>query len=254
MPDLSLTLGSFRHTGNPGLSGIQSYIIFALTLYLAVQKMNKLIYTVHQMNARQKEEALTLEILQTIEQKEDVTQRHLADNLGVALGLANSYLKRCVRKGLVKIQQAPANRYLYYLTPQGFAEKSRLTAEYLSFSFDFYRKAGDSVCESFTECRNKGWRKIAFCGVSELAEVASLRTHDFELEHVVTFDGESSLELFLGKPVYKDINEHPDVDAYLVTTLIDPDHVFEQLNSNVEQQRILVPSILGLNRSDQKQT
>jgi len=77
------------------------------------------------MNTRQKEESLTLEILQTIDEHNDVTQRHLADNLGVALGLANSYLKRCVKMGLVKIHQAPANRYLYYLTPKGFAEKSK---------------------------------------------------------------------------------------------------------------------------------
>ncbi|NIQ08836.1 MAG: winged helix-turn-helix transcriptional regulator, partial [Gammaproteobacteria bacterium] len=84
------------------------------------------------MNNNDKKESLTLEILQAIEQNNDVTQRHLASHLGVALGLANSYLKRCVRKGLVKIQHVPANRYLYYLTPKGFAEKSRLTAKYLS--------------------------------------------------------------------------------------------------------------------------
>ena len=60
-----------------------------------------------------------------------MTQRHLADRLGVALGLANSYLRRCARKGLIKITQAPDNRYLYYLTPQGFTEKTRLTARYL---------------------------------------------------------------------------------------------------------------------------
>ena len=65
---------------------------------------------------KRKEEIATLEILQAIENKSDVTQRHLADRLDVALGLANSYLKRTVRKGLVKIQQAPANRYFYYLT------------------------------------------------------------------------------------------------------------------------------------------
>ena len=44
-------------------------------------------------------------------------------------------------KGLVKMSQVPLNRYAYYLTPQGFAEKSRLTAEYLSVSFNFFRRA-----------------------------------------------------------------------------------------------------------------
>ncbi|MGH8510088.1 MAG: winged helix-turn-helix transcriptional regulator [Gammaproteobacteria bacterium] len=59
------------------------------------------------MNAAEKEDAVTLEILSAIEEKSDLCQRHIADRLGVALGLANSYLKRCVRKGLLKMQHAP---------------------------------------------------------------------------------------------------------------------------------------------------
>ena len=104
------------------------------------------------MNTVEKEDSVTLGILKEIEKNKDVTQRHLANQLGVALGLANSYLKRCARKGFIKFQQAPANRYLYYLTPKGFAEKSRLTAEYLSTSFEFYGRAGDSLKVIFEHC------------------------------------------------------------------------------------------------------
>jgi DNA-binding MarR family transcriptional regulator len=71
-----------------------------------------------------------LGLLQAIEQKDNISQRHLAQEMGVALGLANSSLKRCVKKGGIKITTAPANRYLYYLTPNGFAEKARLTADF----------------------------------------------------------------------------------------------------------------------------
>ena len=57
-----------------------------------------------------------------------MTRRSLARELGIALGLANAYLKRCAKKGLIKIAQAPANRYAYYLTPQGFARKPAASA------------------------------------------------------------------------------------------------------------------------------
>ena len=107
------------------------------------------------MNKKQKENAATLSILEAIENKEDVTQSHIANRLDVALGLANLYLKRCANKGLIKITQAPANRYLYYLTPKGFSEKSRLTGEYLTSSFNFYRNAGDSLNEVFEICKKK---------------------------------------------------------------------------------------------------
>ena len=80
------------------------------------------------------EREITLGVLNAIHENAKVTQRSVANDLGIALGLANAYLKRCAKKGLIKIQQIPANRYAYYLTPKGFAEKTRLTTEYLSRS------------------------------------------------------------------------------------------------------------------------
>ena len=197
------------------------------------------------MNTRQREESLTLEILEAIEQRDNVTQRHLADQLGVALGLANSYLKRCVRKGLVKIHQAPANRYLYYLTPKGFAEKSRLTAQYLTYSFDFYRKAGDSCNEVMQKAHDNGWNKILFCGVSEMAEIASLKMHKHGLTHIATYDPYSGLSHFLGQSVYKSIEEIPDIDAGILTSLADISGIYPRISKILVKEKILIPSILG---------
>src|SRR5688500_20342209 len=120
------------------------------------------------MNGRdERDEYRLFHLLDAIERKSDVSQRHLASQLGVALGLANSYLKRCIRKGLIKISTAPANRYLYYLTPKGFAEKSRLTAKYLSNSFEFYRLAGESCMRVLSECEARSWRRVVLCGASD---------------------------------------------------------------------------------------
>jgi len=69
---------------------------------------------------------IVLSVLTSIERDSSITQRKLANELGIALGLANAYLRRCVRKGLIKMSQVPLNRYAYYLTPQGFAEKKPL--------------------------------------------------------------------------------------------------------------------------------
>src|SRR5216117_514816 len=87
------------------------------------------------------ETRIMLDLLESVERDGGQSQRRLASELGIALGLVNAYLKRCVKKGLLKVNQAPARRYVYYLTPQGFAEKSRLTVEYLSYSFRFFRQA-----------------------------------------------------------------------------------------------------------------
>src|SRR5438045_4898592 len=81
---------------------------------------------------------IVLGLLESVERDGVQSQRKLASELGIALGLVNAYLKRCVRKGLLKIGQAPPRRYAYYLKPHGFAEKSRLTVEYLYSSFYFF--------------------------------------------------------------------------------------------------------------------
>ncbi len=198
------------------------------------------------MNNREKEENLTLEILEAIEARSDVTQRHLARRTGIALGLANSYLKRCVRKGLVKIHQAPANRYLYYLTPKGFAEKSRLTARYLSVSFAFYRKAGDSCRDAFQRCEKHGWKRVVLCGVSDLAEIASLRALEHDIEIAGIYDPKHAQERFLGREVVAALDVCEQFDVCLLTDLSNPQATYADIVDQASKERIMVPEILGL--------
>ena len=209
--------------------------------------MNDMVYNVQLMNNKDREDSLTLEILQAIDQQNDVTQRHLADNLGVALGLANSYLKRCVRKGLVKIQQVPANRYLYYLTPKGFAEKSRLTAKYLTVSFDFYRNASQSISSIFSLCEQSAKTRLILCGASELAEIASIRAHDHQLQIIGVYDPAFQKDKFLDFQVWKSIEQLENFDACVLTSLENPQEMYELLIASINSELVFVPTILGIN-------
>lgn len=199
------------------------------------------------MNAKgEREDELVLELLDAIGKNSDVSQRHLARHLGVALGLANSYLRRCIRKGFVKISEAPANRYLYYLTPKGFAEKSRLTAQYLSISFAFYRRASASCGEAFAQCDANGWHQVVLCGVSDLAEIASLRAGQTNVEIAGIYDPHSECARFIGKEVWRDLNHAGPFDACVLTDLHAPAASYERLTAIVERSRIVVPDILRL--------
>ena len=115
---------------------------------------------------------IMLGLLDAVEQDRAQSQRLLASELGIALGLVNAYLKRCVKKGLVKVREAPARRYAYYLTPQGFTEKSRLTVEYLSVSFSFFRRAKAECGAVFRVAAERGFHRVALAGISDLAEIA----------------------------------------------------------------------------------
>jgi DNA-binding MarR family transcriptional regulator len=199
------------------------------------------------MNGKQqREDARVLEVLDAVHQRSDLSQRHLARQMGVALGLANSYLKRCMRKGLIKISAAPANRYLYYLTPKGFSEKSRLTARYLSLSFDFYRRAGESCVKTLSECQERGWKRIVLYGASDLAEIAALRALETSLVVVGVVDPNSDRQKLIGHKVWRNFRQADIFDGCVLTDLAAASERYRQLVQQVGSERVLVPDILGL--------
>ena len=110
-----------------------------------------------------------LEILTAIEEGLPLTQRALAERLGVALGLCNLYLKRLARKGYIKIVEFPRKpaarkRLRYLLTPRGMAEKSRLTYEHMAYSLNLYRRARRMLRQSLGGLADGGAKRIALCG------------------------------------------------------------------------------------------
>jgi DNA-binding MarR family transcriptional regulator len=125
---------------------------------------------------------ITLGLLEAVESGRARTQRGLAADLDIALGLVNVYLKRCVKKGLVKVSQAPARRFAYYLTPKGFAEKSRLTAEFLSWSLTFFRQAKDACGHVLDDASARGWQRVALAGDGDLADIARICATDRGIE------------------------------------------------------------------------
>ncbi|NOZ10103.1 MAG: winged helix-turn-helix transcriptional regulator [Gammaproteobacteria bacterium] len=199
------------------------------------------------MNAPEDREArLTLGLLSAIDGHSDVSQRHLARDMGVALGLANSYLKRCVRKGYVKMREAPANRFLYYLTPKGFAEKSRLTTRYLTNSLTFYRQAAESCSHAFAVCCEKGHRKVLLCGYSDLAEIALLRAMEFEIEIIGVFDRSVAHKHFYSRPVWASLKSVPNYDIALLTDLNSTVEHYYKLVDTLGEDRVMVPGVLDI--------
>ena len=74
-------------------------------------------------------------ILKKLQDDPQISQRDLARELGISLGRANSCLRALMETGLIKANNFKNNRnkkaYMYYLTPQGMAEKARATARFL---------------------------------------------------------------------------------------------------------------------------
>lgn len=193
-----------------------------------------------------REEQLLLELLDAVGRKSDVSQRHLANHMGVALGLANSYLKRCIRKGYVKITQAPANRYLYYLTPKGFSEKGRLTVKYLRSSLEFYRRSSESCVRLFDQCATRNLRHVLLGGCSALAEIATLRAQEHSVEIVGVYDAQTEQRRFVGRPVWREARDCAPFDVCILTDLSSPESTYRHLSETLGRERVLVPDILSV--------
>jgi DNA-binding MarR family transcriptional regulator len=191
------------------------------------------------------EARIMLGLLDSVERNGGQSQRRLASELGIALGLVNAYLKRCMKKGLVKASQAPARRYVYYLTPQGFAEKSRLTVEYLSYSFGFFRQAKADCSALFEAARARGQTCVVLAGKSDLAEIASLCAQESGVAIVAVVDPRASEKRFLGLPLVADF-EQVDIafDAVVVTDLTDPLLICEEALRQFGEGRVLIPELL----------
>jgi DNA-binding MarR family transcriptional regulator len=139
-------------------------------------------------------------LLNELDRDGGATQRTLATKLGVALGLTNLYLKRLTRKGCIKITTIPRNRIRYLLTPQGLAEKSRLTYQYMQYSLSYYRDVRGRLKDMLSSFEGTKGQKVAIYGTNELAELAYLSLREMNIECVGFIDGNSGGS-FLSHPV-----------------------------------------------------
>lgn len=189
---------------------------------------------------------IVLGLLESIERDGGSSQRRMASELGIALGLVNAYIKRCVKKGLMKVGDAPARRYAYYLTPQGFAEKSRLTVEYLSYSFGFFREAKSDCAAVFDKARELGFKRIALAGVSDLGEIAAICSLESNVQIVAAVDFKRAREQFVGCPVvssFADVNV--PIDGVVVTDLENTSEMFDAAVAHCGRDRVLIPALLA---------
>ena len=162
---------------------------------------------------------IVLRLLTAVEKNSRVTQRSVSRDLGIALGLTNSYLKRCVKKGLIKVQSAPANRYAYYLTPMGFAEKSKLTAEFLSQGFRYFRLARQQIHALYDLCEQQQWNQIILHGLTDLTEIAVMCAKDRSIIIKAIIDGSTRRSSYDNYPIFPGFYDAPPFEAVLITDM-----------------------------------
>lgn len=88
-------------------------------------------------------------LLKLLEKNPDLSQRELAEVLGVSLGKTNYCLRALIDRGLVKVvnfrNSTHKSRYLYQLTPTGIREKARATRRFLGRKIEEYERLQSEI-------------------------------------------------------------------------------------------------------------
>ena len=83
-------------------------------------------------------------VMRILQENPDLTQRELAEKLGISVGGLNYCLKALMEKGLVKMKNFANSKnkfgYVYVLTPTGMAEKAAITHRFLQRKMDEYEE------------------------------------------------------------------------------------------------------------------
>lgn len=206
---------------------------------------------VHQTAANGEEELderIVRQLLCSVDGNAELSQRQLSGELGIALGSVNWYLKRCISKGLIKIGQAPLKRYIYYLTPQGFEEKSRLMAQYLKWSLDLFRMGRAESTALLEQAVAQNRNDIVLVGDGDLAEIFILSSMDSAATVHAIIDPSARHDRRLRVPVVSSCADIPftGVPLYVLTDMNDPQKAWNLLRAaciNVDD--IIIPSLLS---------
>jgi DNA-binding MarR family transcriptional regulator len=186
-------------------------------------------------------EIRTLQLLEEIEKNQMPSQRQLAGTLNISLGLVNSFVKRLAQKGFFKITHVPKNRLKYILTPKGIAEKSRLTYEYITGSFDFYKRARKKLRSILLQLEANGVQYITFYGVSELSEIAFLSLQETRIRLTGVVDAQK-----VGKKFFGFVVEDPEklksltYDKILITAIESTDTILDNLSGDNISSEVIV--------------
>ncbi|MFH0772167.1 MAG: winged helix-turn-helix transcriptional regulator [Candidatus Omnitrophota bacterium] len=192
------------------------------------------------------EELRDLQLLEEISRDSSASQRKLSERLGVALGVTNACLKKMVKKGYIKIKGINHKRISYYLTPEGFTEKTRLTYHFLEYTVHYYINLKKNISSKLTLISKDGVKRIVYYGAGDVMEVAFVTLHETEFELLGIIDDDKNKQ---GKKMFGiDISGLEDIkrlnpDAIIITSIRYKDEITRRISLNKDLAGVPVYSL-----------
>ncbi len=189
------------------------------------------------------------QFLEELEKGEVTTQKQLSNNLRVSIGYINALIKKLLKKGYIKAKQAPYKRFIYYLTTEGFIEKSKLVSEYINTSLIFFRTLRDEFNKAFRAEKNKN-RFVSFIlfGVSEVTEICVISALDNNVKVSYIVDEKYRAKKFLGINVIKNIRKIKDNEKIIITDKDQSQKLYSELSRIFKEDKLVVIPTLSVSK------
>jgi DNA-binding MarR family transcriptional regulator len=184
--------------------------------------------------------------LEELERNPAVSQRALSRKLGIALGVTNACVKSMERKGWIERRNLDHNKNGYFLTPEGVAEKMRLTAHLIAWKVHNYTALRKIIEERFLELQEAGIERVVFYGVSNELEIAlaALQRTKLKLVGIVEDPGQFRSQIVFGyevEPVTRVTELKPE--CILISALEAREEKKERLRTLVDWKKVYVGDI-----------
>jgi predicted ArsR family transcriptional regulator len=171
------------------------------------------------------EEITQYNILQSIENGEQISQRQLSSQLGINVASINFALKKLTKRGFVKMLGANPRKMRYILTTKGITEKTQLAYKFFDRNFHFYKAVRKDVENKINSIAFDGKNRVAIYGATDLMEVAYLVIQNKQLDLVAIVDDEVKIRVFGYQVIgIEEINTHTP-DFLLLTKELDADKI-----------------------------
>jgi DNA-binding MarR family transcriptional regulator len=135
----------------------------------------------------------SIRVLNLISEKPRLSQRDIASQSGLSLGLVNLTLKRLLQTGHIKVSNLNKKKVEYLVTPKGFFEKANHSYAYLSKTLKVFMEYQHRLTTILQGLVDQGTSAFAVLGAGEIAELVDIALRG--LPTVVSFrrirEGES---------------------------------------------------------------
>ena len=141
-------------------------------------------------------------LLDILDQNSELSQREISEKMGLSVGIVNSLIRSCTKKGLVKVEKLNYRSMRYILTPQGIAEKTKKTVKYIHRAYNQINKMRNYLFDLRESVYLEEFSLILFGEKNEYYEMIKGILKEFGIK----YDYQEEIETFEIEKTYLNLN------------------------------------------------